>query len=319
MSSDQETGLLAASVAQRFYIDNDSKIQIAEDLGISRFKVARLLDMAREKGMIEFVIRPPIEVHTALSSEVRRRFGLREAVVVESFVEEDDSVRTRQQIGRAAAALLSDLVAEDDVLGVGWGRTTSAMVDQLCQLPACAVVQICGIVGTPGENSLDMIRRITERNRGVAYPMYVPLMVSDAAIADSLRHEQGVAAAMEQFANVTAAAISIGSLHPLQSQLTQRLTKEEQQIIVDSGAVAEVLGTFIRADGSRFTDFSRRTLAMGFEEMRRIDNLMVLASGAYKAEAVRAAFAAGLGNILVTDRRLAERLLDGHDNARTHQ
>ncbi|RKR07690.1 transcriptional regulator [Kushneria sinocarnis] len=309
MTGDQETGLLAASVAQRFYIDNDSKIQIAENLGISRFKVARLLDIARERGMVEFVIRPPIEIHSALSSEVRRRFGLREAVVVESFVEEDDSVRTRQQIGRAAAALLGDLITEHDVLGVGWGRTTSAMVDQLERLPGCPVVQICGIVGTPGENSLDMIRRITEVNHGKAYPMYVPLIVSDDGIADSLRREQSVAAAMAQFDNVSAAAISIGSIQPLQSQLTQRLEPDEQQQITASGAVAEILGTFIRSDGSLYTDFSRRTLAMGFEEMRRIANLMILASGSYKADAVRAAFTAGLGNILVTDRRLAERLL----------
>lgn len=309
MASDHKTGLLAASVAQRFYIDNDSRIRIAEDLGISRFKVARLLDFARDRGMVEFVIRPPIEVNAALSGELRRRFGLREAVVVESFVEEDDSARTRQQIGRAAAALLSDMIGESDVLGVGWGRTTSAMVDQLGRLPACPVVQICGIVGTPGANSLDMIRRITERNRGPAYPMYVPLMVADDGIAESLRHEQGVAAAMTQFERVSLAAVSVGSLHPLQSQLTQRLTPAEQQRILASGAAAEILGTFIRGDGSRFTEFAGRTLAMGFDELRRIDNLMLLAGGAYKAEAVRAAFTAGLGNILVTDRRLAQRLL----------
>ena len=38
--------VLTASVSRRYYLDGKSKIEIAEELDLSRFKVARLLDAA---------------------------------------------------------------------------------------------------------------------------------------------------------------------------------------------------------------------------------------------------------------------------------
>ena len=40
--------ILMASVARRYYLEGKSKIEIAEELGLSRFKVARLLETARQ-------------------------------------------------------------------------------------------------------------------------------------------------------------------------------------------------------------------------------------------------------------------------------
>ena len=51
--------VLAARVAREFYIDGVSKIEIAGRLGISRFRVARLLDSARETGMVRIEIGLP--------------------------------------------------------------------------------------------------------------------------------------------------------------------------------------------------------------------------------------------------------------------
>ena len=42
--------VLAARVARQFYLEGVSKVDIADRLGISRFRVARLLDSAREAG-----------------------------------------------------------------------------------------------------------------------------------------------------------------------------------------------------------------------------------------------------------------------------
>ena len=43
--------LRLAAIARDFYLDGKSKIEIAESYGISRFKVARLLEEARAAGV----------------------------------------------------------------------------------------------------------------------------------------------------------------------------------------------------------------------------------------------------------------------------
>ena len=54
MASDATIGpaqlVLTASVARRYYLDGKSKIEIADEFKLSRFKVARLLEDARSSA-----------------------------------------------------------------------------------------------------------------------------------------------------------------------------------------------------------------------------------------------------------------------------
>lgn len=47
----------AAAMARRFYLEGKSKIQIAEEFGVSRFKVARVLETALERDLVRIEIR----------------------------------------------------------------------------------------------------------------------------------------------------------------------------------------------------------------------------------------------------------------------
>ena len=46
----------AITVARRYFLERHTKSRIAEDLAISRFKVARLIDEAIEEGLVRFEI-----------------------------------------------------------------------------------------------------------------------------------------------------------------------------------------------------------------------------------------------------------------------
>ena len=43
--------VLTAAVARRYFIDGKSRIEIADEFAMSRFKVARLLTLARSMGL----------------------------------------------------------------------------------------------------------------------------------------------------------------------------------------------------------------------------------------------------------------------------
>ena len=69
--------VLAARVARQFYLEGVSKIEIADRLGISRFRVARLLDSAREAGMVRIEIGlPGGSLDAGLSASCARPSGL---------------------------------------------------------------------------------------------------------------------------------------------------------------------------------------------------------------------------------------------------
>ena len=93
--------VLLATVARRHYLDRRSKVEIAEEFGLSRFKVARLLDAAHETGIVHIEIRHVDGIDVDLSARLQERFQLQHAVVVDT--PSDDPADVRQHLGRAAA------------------------------------------------------------------------------------------------------------------------------------------------------------------------------------------------------------------------
>src|ERR1700721_1821807 len=88
--------VLAARVARQFYLEGVSKVDIADRLGISRFRVARLLDSARESGLVRIEIGlPGGALDAGLSAELCSAFGLRHAFAFD-FPEEDNMASSRR-------------------------------------------------------------------------------------------------------------------------------------------------------------------------------------------------------------------------------
>ena len=100
--------VLAARVARQYYLEGVSKVDIADQLGISRFRVARLLDSARQTGMVRIEIGlPGGSLDAGLSAELCSAFGLKQAFAF-NFPDHDEPA-LRRRLGEAAGQALMDL------------------------------------------------------------------------------------------------------------------------------------------------------------------------------------------------------------------
>ena len=68
--------LQASLVARRYYLENQTKSEIADKLGISRFKVARLIETALKEGIVHIEIRDQSDLNTELAERLREAYGL---------------------------------------------------------------------------------------------------------------------------------------------------------------------------------------------------------------------------------------------------
>jgi DNA-binding transcriptional regulator LsrR (DeoR family) len=294
-----------------YFLDSRSKSEIASEMGISRFKVARILDEARASGLVRIEISEPKGINTALSDRVRKTFGLREALVVE--VDESSEAQRRRTLAQTATDLLAEIVTEDDVLGVGFGRTLTIMAETMDSLARCPVVQMTGaLLGVNmDENSIELVRQISARNGGPAFPMYVPQVLSDAATAQLMRQQPEVAEAHRRFSSITKAVVAVGSWTPPNSQLYDALSPAERRHILKQGAVAEVCAALLDADGNAVADdFTARCISISADQLRAVDEVIAVAGGQGKALAVQSVLRGGLAVGLVTDVALATALLD---------
>src|SRR5690606_12931709 len=74
--------LLAVRVAELYYDENKSQDEIGGLLGITRWKVGRLLQQAREQGIVSIEIVHPRARRLGVERQLRDRFGLADAIVV---------------------------------------------------------------------------------------------------------------------------------------------------------------------------------------------------------------------------------------------
>src|SRR6201987_3100618 len=179
MSADRPSEVvLAARVARQFYLEGVSKVDIADRLGISRFRVARLLDSARGSGLVRIEVgRHSGVLDAGLSAELCSAFGLRHAFVF-NFPEDESPLR--QRLGEAAGQVLMDLITPGDVLGLTWSRTLSGLTAALTQLPPCPIVQLTGAVPPPdGRDLLELVRGVARVGGGAGHAFFGPLLVDD--------------------------------------------------------------------------------------------------------------------------------------------
>src|SRR3954447_24842035 len=82
--------VLSATVARRHYLEGASKSDIATELGLSRFKVARLIDAARASGIVRIELDSHSAINLDLSVRLRAEYGLRHCVVIDCPDDDDD-------------------------------------------------------------------------------------------------------------------------------------------------------------------------------------------------------------------------------------
>jgi DNA-binding transcriptional regulator LsrR (DeoR family) len=303
--------VLAARVARQFYIEGVSKVDIADQLGISRFRVARLLNSARETGMVRIEIGlPGGNLDVGLSAELCSAFGLKHAFVF-SFPD-DDEPALRRRLGEAAGQALMDLISPGDVLGMSWSRTLSGLTAALTELPPCPIVQLTGAVPPPdGRDLLDLVRAVARVGGGPAHVFYAPMLLDDALTAAAIRRQADIAGAFALVPSVTMAVVAVGAWAPGLSTIYDAVTPAERDALARLGVCAELAGVFISEEGRPVeTPLDSRMIITPGAALERIPFVLSVAYGVPKAPAVCAAIRGAMVHGLVTHTSLARALLD---------
>ncbi|MDX6391764.1 MAG: hypothetical protein QOJ73_2827 [Streptosporangiaceae bacterium] len=311
LSADRPSEIvLAARVARQFYLEGISKVDIADRLGISRFRVARLLDSAREAGMVRIEIGlPGGSLDAGLSAELCSAFGLKYAFVF-NFPDEDEPA-LRRRLGEAAGEVLMDIITPSDVLGMSWARSLSGLAAALTQMPPCPIVQLTGAVPPPdGRDLLDLVRSVARIGGGTAHVFYAPMIVDDAQTATAIRRQADIADALALVPSVTLAMVAIGAWAPGLSTIYDACSPGERDAIARLGVCAEMAGVFLGEDGCPVeTALDSRMIVTSGSALAQIPSVIAVAYGVSKNVAVRAAIRAGMIHGLVTHTSLARALL----------
>jgi len=315
---------LIARVAQMYYVENRRQSDIAEHLRVSQAKVSRMLKRAHEEEIVRTTVVSPSGTYADLEAELRRVFGIAEAIVVEPAEDRDASVMAR--IGEAAAHFLEATLQSGEIIGVSsWSETILKMVDNIHPMKsgkAKHVVQTLGGMGDPTvqTHANQLTTRLAKLTGADAHLLGAPGVAQSREAKLVLLGDPYVRETMDMFGSITLAIVGIGAMEPsgMLARSGNIFTSREIAAIEEAGGVGDIGLRFFDAEGKPVrTPLDERVIAMTLEELSRVDRVIALAGGRSKTPAIRGALRTGVIDLLVTDRFTAERLVSEGQDAQT--
>ena len=308
---------LLLRVAWYYYKDELTQDEIARRLSVSRASVGRLLDRARRVGLVSITLNAEYLDAFELSGELRRTFGLAEALVVPDHEKEPADHHTlNARIGLGGAQFMSTHLRPGGSLGVGWGETVSRVIaaTSFGVVGPVHMVTLTGgvegylptILSSKGETGAES----SEVTSATVIP--TPIMASTPALAAALRDEPTVQQVLKQACDVEHALVGVGT--PTADATIVHmgyLNPADVRGLRERGVVGDILGQFFDADGN-VVDLPIHDRRIGIElsDLMHVPKVVGVAGGLHKAQAILGALHGGFLDVLVTNELVAIRLLE---------
>ena len=277
-------------VAKKYYESHMDQKIIAQEEGISVSTVSRMLKKAEEMGYIKITVEYPVLSNEELSDSLKKRYGLKKVFLVPKL--SSTSIAVQEDVCRAAAKDLSSYLKDGSIIGTAWGRTMKSFANYISDLG----VKNVKVVQLNGKTNV----------------IPAPVAVDSAEIADMLKQERNISAALTLGRDCQIALFGIGNLSRNTILYHSGSLKEEDFVELEKkGAVGDVCTCFFNASGEAVSSsFSRRRISLTLEELKKIPCKIGVASGLEKKEALHGALLGGYIDILYADEELGKEILN---------
>jgi len=310
----------ASLAARRYFLDGWTIKKIADELGVSRFKAARLLEWARAEGIVRIEIVNTTRSDPELSAELKGAYGLADALVVADL--DGAAGVVVRDIAELAGLAVAELVSPTDVVGISWGRTLDLLVEYLPECRAQRVVQLVGGLATlqSASDGIDLVRRFAAKAHTAAYPLLAPLLIRDLAAAESLRRDPIVAETLRLIDDVRVIVAGVGSWDaPSVSRMRECFTADELDELRRRGVRADLCGFLFGADGEVVPPPAGARIGIGIDQLRAAETVVAVAGGTEKRLALAAVLRSGIVDVVITDAGSARFLIQSTERGRPSQ
>ncbi|WP_019241700.1 MULTISPECIES: sugar-binding transcriptional regulator [Bacillus] len=299
--------------AKLYYLMDCSQQEIANRLSISRPTVSRLLQQAKEEGIVEIRINDPSEDCKQYEKELEKKFGLKKAVVAYAPVYEENDIKTI--IGKKAAAYLSKMVKDGDVIGTVWGTTIYQVSTYLEHkaLKDVSIVQLKGGISHSEKKTFasETLHLFEKAFNAKSFQLPIPAIVDHVVVKQAIEADRhiGKLLNMGKQANIAIFTVGVPRTDSLLFQLGY-LTEEEEKTI-SKHAVGDISSRFFDKDGNICEPLlNARTIGIELEELKKKEQSILVAGGMKKVDGILGALKAKYANILITDSCTAKILLN---------
>jgi DNA-binding transcriptional regulator LsrR (DeoR family) len=300
-------------VAYLYYKEELTQQQIAKQLGLSRPKIARLLQEARRTGIVRIEITHELPPEQKEAYDLQRLFDIERAFVVRNG---ESRAATLHALRNVVASLIVENLKNIRSMGFSFSQTIGNIADYIHTGADSYHVAVCDLMGAmmgfpmPYTASADVAKRIG----GVLYPISAPIMVIDSHDIDTYLMDPNIKKSMGVARQIDYAIVGIGDF-TTQNILYRSGYINEETInnMRRQGIVGEMCMRFFDLNGNPVkSELDHRVISVPWETLANAANLTAVASGSHKIRPTLGALKTGIVHTLVTDLDTARQILNLH-------
>lgn len=294
---------LMIKIAWYYYMENLTQQAIANQLGISRMRVIKLLEKARQTGIVQFRISSSFDKRHSLETKLMEHYHLKDCYIVPT---NPDAAGVNDTIAKAASIYIANHATDNCYINFGYGDTSSRTIEYLAKNLeiSASFVSLTGGVSYYLPNSESNIFNAK------LYLIPAPLIMSSKEMADALKEENSVkeVSNMIQLASMT--IVGIGSMDNDATIVKSSILNYNDFLLLNmKGAVGDIICHFLDKDGNLVdTDIDSRLISVPLDKLNQLENVIGVAAGKHKVSAITSALKGGYLDILITDESTAELL-----------
>ncbi|MBO0472826.1 hypothetical protein IGL98_001904 [Enterococcus sp. DIV0840] len=301
-------------IVTMYYEQGMTQAVIAKKMGVSRPVISKILQQAKESGVISISIKDESAYAVELGLRLEKKYQLDDVIVIPTN-EQKQLETVKKEVSRAASFYFKERLKSGMNVGLSWGTTLADMIDEM-PYQSFPTINVCPLVGGVSSEHLyfdtnHLVFRLAEKLNSRCQYFYAPALAESIELADVLNKSQLVGKAMEQAKNVDFAIIGVGN--PNESSTWKRLgyiETNELRIIKETGVKGDAVASLFDKNGQTVNnEISKRMLGIKVEDLVRIPEVMVIGCGEEKVESIKPLLLGKCCTILVVDQLIAEALV----------
>jgi DNA-binding transcriptional regulator LsrR (DeoR family) len=299
-------------IANLYYADGWTQEQIAKKVGVSRPVISKLLQKAKELGIIEVYIKDENAHTVELELKLEKEFRLKDVIVVSTVGY--TSEMSRKAVGQAGAYYLSRNLKDVKRLGISWGTTVAEVVKEY-PYERREGIKIIPLEGGMGRQYVEihanqLAYELSKKMNSTCSYLYAPAIVETEELKERLLEMHDIEAVLEEGKNVDVALISIGNPHK-GSTLRKMgyLQEDDLNSLRKMGVVGDIASRFFDKLGAPISQ-DDKVIGISLEQLKKISTVIAVVEGVYKLESVLSALNGDYLDVLIIDEQTAAALLD---------
>jgi len=315
MTSDIKEDLIT-KVAWLYYKEKLTQQDISARVNISRQKVQRFLEKARDLEIVRFQVKNPYANLLSIESELIEKYSLKDSVVVPYLSDGDNLLR--RSFAKAGASYLERIISQynNSIVGLGWGNTTAYLADYFDSLPIKTKVEVVSLIGNlmtnVAMNPYIIAEKIANKLDAPFYNIWAPAITQSKERAEIFKSEPWINCVLQKASKANIILFSVGEVSPSASLFKMGyLSSDELKRLREKGAVGDILSRFFNAQGDLVDDeIHERVISVPIDKLRDTGKIVIgIAGGPSKLNAIQGALNGKYINVLITDEETAEKLL----------